>query len=309
MADNRSKLLIIGVTGNLGFELAKASLNASHKTFGLVRDSAFSDPNKLQKLQFLSNAGLKIIKGSLHDEESLIEALSQVDVVICAVSAKQALDQKPLIAAIKRAGCIKRFFPSEFGLDPDKTRVSELDRNFYSRKAQIRRLVEAERIPYTYVSCNFYMSYLLPSLVQPGLKAPPRDKVTIFGDGNVKGVFVKESDVAAFTISTVDDPRTLNKVMYLRPPGSTLSMNEMVGIWEKKIGINLERNFVSDEELLKKIHETPYPGNMQMVFIYSAFVKGDQTYFDINESNGVEGTELYPHIKYTTISEFLDTLL
>lgn len=63
-----------------------------------------------------------------------------------------------------------------------------MDHNFYSGKAEIRRLVEAEQIPYTYVCCNFFMSYLLPSLVQPGLKAPPRDKVTIFGDGNVKGL-------------------------------------------------------------------------------------------------------------------------
>ncbi|KAK6159486.1 hypothetical protein DH2020_006800 [Rehmannia glutinosa] len=251
MAESKSKILIIGVTGNLGFELAKASLNASHRTFGLVRDSAFSDPNKLQKLQFLSDAGMEIFKAY---EESLIEALKQVDVVICAVSSKQVLDQKSLVAAIKRAGCIKRFFPSEFGLDPDKTRVSHLDHNFYSRKAEIRRLVEAEGIPYTYICCNFYTSYLLPSLVQPGLQAPPRDKVCIFGDGNVKGVFVKESDVAAFTISTVDDPRTLKKVLYLRPPGNTLSMNELVDIWEKKIGKNLERNYISEEVLLKKIH-------------------------------------------------------
>lgn len=64
-----------------------------------------------------------------------------------------------------------------------------MDHGFYLRKAEIRRLVEAEGIPYTYVSCNLYMSYLLPSLVQPGLKTPPRDKVTIFGDGNVKGMF------------------------------------------------------------------------------------------------------------------------
>ncbi|KAL0356698.1 UNVERIFIED_CONTAM: putative pinoresinol-lariciresinol reductase 3 [Sesamum calycinum] len=282
MAESKSKILIIGVTGNLGFELAKASLNASHRTVGL---------------------------GSLQDEESLVKYLKQVDVVICAVSAKQVLDQKLLVQAIKRAGCIKRFFPSEFGLDPDKTQISHLDHDFYLRKSEIRRLVEAEGIPYTYVCCNFYTSYLLPSLVQPGLQAPPRDKVSIFGDGNVKGVFVKESDVAAFTISTVDDPRTLNKVLYLRPPGNTLSMNELVDIWEKKIGKSLERNYISEEELLKKIHETPYPDNMQMVFIYSGFVKGDHTYFDIESSNGVEGTQLYPHIKYTTISEYLDTLL
>lgn len=48
---------------------------------------------------------------------------------------------------------------------------------------------------------------------------------------------------------------------------------------------------------------------MAMVFIYSAFVKGDQTYFDIKSSGGVDGTQLYPDLKYTTISEYLDTLL
>ncbi|KAL4350235.1 hypothetical protein AHAS_Ahas10G0121700 [Arachis hypogaea] len=61
------------------------------------------------------------------------------------------------------------------------------------------------------------MKILLPSPVQPGLNATPSDKVTIFSDGNTKGVFVKKNDVAAFTISTVDEPRTLNKVLYLRP--------------------------------------------------------------------------------------------
>lgn len=56
------------------------------------------------------------------------------------------------------------------------------------------------------------------------------------------------------------------------------------------------------------IAETPYPSNKDMIFIYSAFIKGDHTYFDI-EPSGMNGTELYPHIKYTTISDYLDTLL
>ena len=51
--------------------------------------------------------------------------------------------------------------------------------------------------------------------------------------------------------------------------------------------------------------ETPYPENMEMVFIYAAFVKGFQTGFKVE----VEGSVLYPHLKYTTISEYLDTLL
>lgn len=55
--------------------------------------------------------------------------------------------------------------------------------------------------------------------------------------------------------------------------------------------------------------EKPYPDNMEMVFIYSVFVKGDHTYFDIEAYGGVEGTKLYAHLRYTTINEYLDTLL
>ncbi|KAJ9537801.1 hypothetical protein OSB04_030534 [Centaurea solstitialis] len=307
----KSRILIVGVTGRLGFELAIASLQALHPTFCLVRSSSLIDPEKSRKVQILTDSGAIILEGSLHDEGSLIEALKRVNVVICAVNSKQALDQKPLIAAIKQAGCIERFIPSEFGSDPDKSKtyIADMDKGFYSRKSEIRRLVEAEGIPYTYISCNFFMSYLLPSLVQPGLKEPPRDKVTIFGDGNVKGVFMKERDVATFTISTVDDPRTLNKVMYLRPPGNVYSLNELVELWEQKIGKQLEKIHISEENLLKKIKETPYPDNMQMVFIYAAFVKGFQTCFDVEACGGVEGSLLYPHLKYTTISSYLDTLL
>ncbi|CAH9057481.1 unnamed protein product [Cuscuta europaea] len=301
MKEMKSKILVIGVTGRLGFELADASIKASHPTFGLVRDSAYSDPQKSQKLLLLSNSGVTLLKGSLQDEETLVEAIKLVDIVICAVSSKQVLDQKFLLPAIKKAGCCKRFIPSEFGMDPNKTRLSNMDNNFYSNKAEIRRLVEAEGIPYTSICCNFFTSYLLPSLIQPGLRNPPRDKVRIFGDGTAKGIFVKESDVAAFTISTVDDPRTLNKVIYLRPAGNVCSMNELVELWESKINKKLEKEYVSEEELLLKIKETPYPDNMEMVFIYSAFVKGDQTYFDVETAGGLEGTQLYPHIKYTTI--------
>lgn len=64
---------------------------------------------------------------------------------------------------------------------------------------------------------------------------------------------MKESDVAEFTIRTLDDPQTLNKVLYLRPPGNVYSMNELVELWESKIGKKLEKVFVSEQELLKKI--------------------------------------------------------
>ncbi|XP_047309236.1 probable pinoresinol-lariciresinol reductase 3 [Impatiens glandulifera] len=305
----KSRILVIGATGGLGFLIANASLEASHPTFALVRDSAFSHPDKSNKIQSLSNSGAFILKGSLQDEATLLEAVKQVDIVICTVPSKQALDQKLLISVIKQAGCIKRFIPSEFGSDPDKSQISGIDNNFYENKSVIRRFMETEGIPYTIISCNFFMSYLLPSLVQPGQKKPPTENITIFGDGNVKGVFMNKVDVAAFAIRAVDDPRTLNKVVYLRPPGNVCSLHDLVNLWEGKIGKKLQKIYLLEEDVLRKIKETTFADHSELLFIYSAFIKGDHTYFDIESSGGVDGTKIYPDFKYTTITEFLDTLL
>ncbi|KAM0932898.1 putative 2'-hydroxyisoflavone reductase [Dioscorea sansibarensis] len=309
MAAEKTKVLVIGATGRLGQHLVTASLAAGHPTFALVRELAFSNPRKSFLLRSFSDAGVTLIKGSLNDLQSLHEAIKLVDVVICSIPGIQSLDQQLLIQAIKEAGCIKRFIPSEFGCDVDKSQILGMDNGFYGKKAEVRRLIEKEGIPHTYICCNLFMGYLLPSLVQPGLRKPPRDTMTIFGDGNVKAVFVKELDVATFTINTIDDPKTLNKVLYLRPPGNVVSFNELAEMWEAKIQKKLEKIYIQEEQVLRFIQETPFPGKRELIFIYSAFIKGDHTYFSIEESSGLEGTQLYPDVKYTTVTEFLDSRL
>lgn len=66
-------------------------------------------------------------------------------------------------------------------------------------------------------------------------------------------VFVKEEDIALVTIKAVDDHRTLNKTLIFRPPGTVVSFNEIVSIWESKIGKTLEKTYFSEEQLVKKI--------------------------------------------------------
>ncbi|XP_044403993.1 probable pinoresinol-lariciresinol reductase 3 isoform X1 [Triticum aestivum] len=337
----RSRVLVVGATGRLGGSLVRASLAAGHPTFALIRPHHFALPDSAP-LKPLAAAGATILKGSLDDYPSLLEAVRQVDVVICAVPTKHALEQKPLIRAIKEAGCVKRFIPAEFGVDHTKVQICDMDHGFYEKKAEIRRLIESEDIPHTYIYCNFLMRYLLPSLVQPGLDAPPRDEVTIFGGGDTKGlvilllsnllsdtwnvkcffhvlffslkedfvsagIFVEEGDVAKFTVCTIEDPRTLNMTLYLRPPGNIYSLNELVSLWETKINKCLKKIHITEEQLLKNIQNAPFPLKMDLIFIYSAFVKGDHTYFEIDSRS--EGTQLYPDVKYTTVSEYLDTLV
>ncbi|XP_048332430.2 phenylcoumaran benzylic ether reductase Betv6 [Ziziphus jujuba] len=302
----KSKILIIGGTGYIGKFIVEASTKEGHPTFALVRESSLSDPVKGKLIDNFKNLGVTLLYGDLYDHESLVKAIKQVDVVISTVGHLQLADQVKIIAAIKEAGNVKRFFPSEFGNDVDRVHAVEPAKSAFAIKAQIRRAVEAEGIPHTFVSCNCFAGYFLPTLVQPGVSAPPRDKVIILGDGNPKAIFNNEDDIGTYTIKAADDPRTLNKVLYIRPPKNTYSFNELVALWEKKIGKTLEKTYVSEEQLLKDIQEAPVPINVVLAINHSVFVKGDHTNFEIEPSFGVEASELYPDVKYTTVEEYLD---
>ncbi|XP_071733674.1 eugenol synthase 1-like [Rutidosis leptorrhynchoides] len=297
---DKSKILIIGGTGYIGKFIVEASAKAGHPTFVLVRESTLSDPSKSSLLGSFKNSGVTFIKGDLYDHQSLVKAIKQVDVVISTVGYRQLDDQVKIIAAIKEAGNVKRFYPSEFGNDPDHSNAVDPAKTTFAKKALIRRAIEAENIPYTYVPCDSFAGLYLKTLGHPGLPAPPRDKVVILGDGNTKAVFNDEHDIGIFTIKTVDDPRTLNKSVYIKPPSNTYSMNELVSLWEKKIGKTLEKVYLSEDQILKDIEY-----NVVLAVGHSIFVRGDQTNFEIKPSLGAEATVLYPDVKFTTVDEYL----
>eukprot|EP00253_Pinus_taeda_P008643 PITA_08643 len=306
---SRSRILLIGATGYIGRHVAKASLDLGHHTFLLVREStASSNSEKAQLLESFKASGANIVHGSIDDHASLVEAVKNVDVVISTVGSLQIESQVNIIKAIKEVGTVKRFFPSEFGNDVDNVHAVEPAKSVFEVKAKVRRAIEAEGIPYTYVSSNCFAGYFLRSLAQAGLTAPPRDKVVILGDGNARVVYVKEEDIGTFTIKAVDDPRTLNKTLYLRLPANTLSLNELVALWEKKIDKTLEKAYVPEEEVLKLIADTPFPANISIAISHSIFVKGDQTNFEIGPA-GVEASQLYPDVKYTTVDEYLSNFV
>ncbi|KAM7250702.1 hypothetical protein ACFE04_022585 [Oxalis oulophora] len=301
----KSKILVIGATGYVGKYIAEASAKSSHPTFALIREATLSAPAKAQELDGLKSLGVNLVPGDLNDHDSLVNAVKQVDVVISTVGRHLLLDQQKIITAIKEAGNVKRFFPSEFGNDPDRVHAVDPAKTAYANKAIIRRAIEAEGIPHTYVSSNFFARYVLPNLAQPGAKVPPRDKAFIFGDGMPKAIINTEEDVANYTIKAADDPRTLNKILYIRPPGNIYSFNDLVSLWERKIGKTLERVYIPEEQVLKKIAAAPVPLNMVLSLGHSGFVKGDHTNFEIDPAIGVEASQLYPDYKYTSVDEFL----
>ncbi|WOG97814.1 hypothetical protein DCAR_0417155 [Daucus carota subsp. sativus] len=301
----KSKILVIGATGYIGKFLVEAAAEQGHQTFALVRESAVSDPVKGKLIQSFKASGVTVVYGDLYDHDSLVKAVKQVDVVISVVTFQQILDQSKILDAIKKAGNIMRFIPSEFGNDVDRTNPVEPAKTNFAEKAKIRRAIEAQGIPYTYIISACFAGIFLPTMAQPGATAPPRDKVVILGDGTAKAVFNLEQDVATYVIKTVDDPRTVNKSLYIKPPHNIYSFNDLVALWEKKIDKVLEKTYVPEEHVLKQIGGTPPPMDFMSAISHAVFIKGDQTNFQIEASFGHEASQLYPDVKYTTVDEYL----
>ncbi|CAL4964632.1 unnamed protein product [Urochloa decumbens] len=312
MSSEKSKILVVGATGHLGRHVVAASARLGHPTFALVRDTAPPNPAKAALLQSFRDGGVTLLKGDLADYGSLVSAAKHADVVISTVGVRQIADQTRLMDAIKEAGNIKRFVPSEFGLDADRTAAVEPIRSLIiDSKAAVRRAVEASGVPYTYAWTGYFFSYGLPGIGQVLAQSPPADNnaVVVLGDGDSKVSYVDEGDIGTYTVLAACDPRAENKTLYIKPPANTLSHNELLDLWEKKTGKKFERVHLDEDAVLKQIREDPVPFKSILLSIgHAVYIKREHE-FEIDKSAGVDASELYPDVKYTTVDDYLNRLL
>lgn len=305
----KSKVLVVGGTGYIGRRIVKASLEQGHETYVLQRPDIGLETEKVQMLLSFKKLGAHLVEGSFSNHQSLVDAVKLVDVVICTMSgvhfrSHNLMLQLKLIEAIKDAGNVKRFLPSEFGMDPALMgHALEPGRVTFDEKMTIRKTIEDANIPFTYISANCFAAYFAGNLSQMGTLFPPRDKVVLYGDGNVKVVYMDEDDIATYTIKTIDDPRTLNKTIYIRPPENILTQRELIEKWEKIIGKQLEKSTISEQDFLSSMKGLDLASQVGVGHFYHIFYEGCLANFEIGD--GEEASKLYPEVQYTRMDEFL----
>ncbi|KAA8531238.1 hypothetical protein F0562_005947 [Nyssa sinensis] len=307
MADEKSKIVIFGGSGYLGKYMVKASVALGHPTYAYVRPlKPNSDPSKLQLLNQFQSIGVTVVQGDLDEHEKLVSVLKQVDIVISTLAVPQHLDQLKIISAMKEAGNIKRFVPSEFGNEVDRVRGTLPPfQALLDNKKKIRRATEAAGLSYTYVSANSFAAYFVDYLLHPHDKA---DQVTIYGTGEAKAVLNYEEDVAVYTVKAVTDPRVANRVIIYRPPGNIVSQLELISSWEKKTGRSLIKTYVPEEAIIKLSQSLPYPENIPVSILHNIFIKGEQVSFELTKDD-LEASNLYPDYNYTSVDKLLDICL
>ncbi|KAL1192901.1 Pinoresinol reductase 2 [Cardamine amara subsp. amara] len=305
----KTRVLVVGGTGSLGRRIVKECLAEGHETYVLQRPEIGCDIEKLHLLHSYKRLGAHLIEGSFSDHQSLVSAVKQVDIVVSAMSGvhfrtHNILVQLKLVEAIKEAGNVKRFIPSEFGMDP--TRMAHAippGSETFEQKLEVRNAIEAAGIPHTYLVGACFAAYFVGNLSQMGTLVPPKQKVDIYGDGNVKVVFIDEDDMAKYTAKTLNDPRTMNKTVFVRPTDNILTQLDIVQIWEKLTGKELDKTYVSANDFLADIEDKEIAHQAGLGHFFHIFYEGCLTDHEIRDDE--EASKLYPDVEYKRMDEYL----
>ncbi|KAK4743819.1 hypothetical protein SAY87_010131 [Trapa incisa] len=309
------KILFFGGTGYIGKFMVRASVEFGHPTFVYARPLSH-----LSRVPPASNAnrlrdefrGTGVVL-ELEEHEKMVSAMKEADVVISTLPYPLVSAQLKIIEAIKAAGNIKRFLPSEFGIEEDRITALPPFQAFLDKKKCIRRAIEAAGIPYTYVSANCYCAYFVNRLLRP---SEQEDTVFVCGTGDAKvrqpsfffSVLNYEEDIARYTIRLSCDPRACNRIAIYRLPKNVISQNEFISLWEMKTGRSLKRVHILEEELVKLSEMLPDPDNISVSLMHSIFVKGDMMSYSIKEDD-FEVSTMYLDMEYTSIDQLLDIFL
>ncbi|RAH47335.1 aromatic alcohol reductase [Aspergillus brunneoviolaceus CBS 621.78] len=235
-------IILVGGGGSLGSVLLKSLLSEpTFKVSVLTRESSKA------RASLPSTANIITIPDS-YPQEDLIKAFQGQDAVVNAITSFSVAEQLKFIDAAITAG-VKRFVPSEYGLDNNTPAAQELSPVFKD-KGQVQaylRSKEADGLTWTAIACGMWIGWSLRNNFL-GLDYSNRT-MTLTDDGTGK-----------FSTTTLDNTAlTLNRI--LLNPSSTAnqivftsdfatSQKELVETIERLTGEQWQRKSINTKELI-----------------------------------------------------------
>ncbi|XP_031486837.1 pinoresinol reductase 1-like [Nymphaea colorata] len=118
-----------------------------------------------------------------------------------------------------------------------------------------------------------------------------------------------EEDIGKYVVKAMDDVRTLNRTIYVRPPSNIKSQMEVVNLWEALSGKTLQKEHISEQQWLQKIQDEnlPWEGTIAFSIFYHIFFEGFMLSFPISHDN--EASSLYPEVNHVDINSYLSRFL
>jgi hypothetical protein len=224
---------------------------------------AVDDNLNAERISRLTGRGHKsIIQTDYSSEDLLLEQLTehQVNTVICTLPMDSDVScnaQLRLIRAADRCASVKRFIPSEFNVEYDvgDDVLPYPEKRFHL--AARREFAKTTTLEFSYIYTGMFMDYFglprVPSSLRPLCFCvdPASGQAILPGDGEGRMSMTTTTDAARYLVLALGLdkwPRIMSTVT------STVSMNELVRLYEETLGRKLEVRYQPVEKLLR--HDT-----------------------------------------------------
>jgi uncharacterized protein YbjT (DUF2867 family) len=297
---DKTTVLMVGVTGMLGSQIAEALLNQENAIVKALTRSQETDPVKQQRLDTLTAKGLQSIAGDLLEPDSLPTACTGVDVIISAVQGNETVmiqGQQNLIKAAESTG-VSRMIPSDFAVDITKLDYGD---NF---NLDLRKKADEAFQNSSVQPTSIFNGAFIDVMIQPFFKALVDWDEGIFnywGDGNQPCDFTTVADTALYTAAAATDRTMTGRP--LRIAGDVLTLKQFQQALEEGSGRKLEaRSLGSVADLRAAIDRCKQTASNPWDWISLQYVwcivSGKGKLDPIDNSR-------YPHIHPTSVTDFV----
>ncbi|KAK7053836.1 glycoside hydrolase [Favolaschia claudopus] len=311
----KQKVLLLGATGETGKSILQGLLEDkdSFDVQILVRPASAGKPQVKALAERGTTLRIADIQGPI---ESLVDALTGVDVLISAIDFANTLAQINLAAAAKKAG-VKRFVPCSFTTVVPPGGVMSIR----DTKEEVNQHIRKLYLPYTIVDVGYWYQLSFPTLPSGRVDYASlfKTKFDIHNGGSTPTMITDLRDIGRFVALIIKDQRTMNKSVFAY--GDFLSENEIFDIMETLSGENIERKYISADGMAAQraraaaaLKADPdnfhaHVGKSKVDYEYSKYVRGDNTPEYARYLGYLDARELYPDFRPKRFREFAQELL
>jgi nucleoside-diphosphate-sugar epimerase len=293
-------VLLVGVTGMLGYKIAAAILEkGAMNVRALLRPEGANDAKKQAKLGELKSKGVVFVEGDLLNPSSLPAACEGVEAIVSAVSGDEKMmvtGQINLIEAAVAKG-VRRMIPSDYSVDYRKLDWGD-NYNLDMRK-KVFSALESSQLDYTLILNGCFTDILFGSFLN--VFDFTTGTFNYWGDGNTPFDITTTDDTAKLIAEAIADPALLNGV--LQVAGDVITMKQVLETYQTVTGKPLiEKHLGSVADLTTWIEKTkaiatsPYEYLPQQYLFTMVSGKGKLD----NITN-----DRYPHITLTPASNYI----
>jgi len=302
MSESLNKIVLIGGGGRIGSIILRGLLSAPDLSI-----TAIKRPES--KSTFPTAANLKVVESNL-SFDSLVSIFKGNDAVISVVGATGISEQKPYVDAAVAAG-IRRFLPSEFGVNGQSKTVQDMTPFFAVKQELLNYLVEKEKDGLTWT--GLIVGALFDWCLANGFIGFDLEhkRAMIWDDGNTIFSGLNEEDLGKAVVGVLKHPKeTANQFVYASSIAA--SQKEILAALEQATSSKFEVSHVSTGAQLDGAREALGKGDFSGAFtIVKATVLGNapglQQHFEVEEKDRLKNDIL--GIKKTTVQDTVDRIL